>query len=249
MLKDSHLIPKWAYKRLLNADQESKHPIRVAGDAACLTSKQITQHLLCEDCESLFSKREDYVAQLTALENDAPKILQSVTRLDTPRKVLSELGSNIDSEQIAYFASSILWRSCVMRRGCQLGPYESQFRSYLLEEGSFPSFAMLSLGILEPSAPSDNPYHWINPYLWVTEPSSSRADALRLHGFILCGLVFRCFIGQALPTKVKQICLAGTAPRKYVSLLAPERCGDFLNAFDMLANAKPHGKLAVSRLE
>lgn len=246
-LKDSHLIPKWVYKRLLHSESENnKHPVKVAGKAACLTSDQITQYLLCDDCEDRFSKREDYVARLTVLENGTPRILQSIVRLDTPRGVLSELGNDIDSAQIAYFASSIFWRSCVMQRGCKLGPYESQFRSYLLEETPFPPIAMLSLGILEPYAQTDNPYHGINPYVWVTEPASSRAGALRLHGFILCGLVFRCFIGQALPIMWKQkICLAGTAQRKFVSLFKPDKCEDFLNALDMLTGAKPRGKLAT----
>jgi hypothetical protein len=128
-----------------------------------------------------------------------------------------------------------------MKRGCQLGPYESQFRNYLLEEAPFPSLAMLGLAILEPSALSDN------PYLWITEPASVRAGALRLHGFIVCGFAFRCFVGQALTAKMKQICLAGPSLKRYVSVISSDQYGDFLGAFEMLATAEPRRKLATTR--
>lgn len=240
-LQDSHLIPQWAYRRLQKTDNGRDDPVRVAGGTACHTSTQITQHLLCKDCEGRFSRREDYVAKLTTLEDGVPTILRYVTRLNTQRGQLAELSTEVDTEQIAYFASSILWRSCVMQRGSQLGPYESQFRSYLLEEAPFPSFAMIGLCILEPSALSDNPHSWI------TEPASARAGDLRLHGFILCGLAFRFFVGQALTATMKQICIAGPSPKKYVSLIPSDQYGDFLGAFDMLATAKPRGKLAATR--
>jgi len=234
-------MPQWAYRRLQKTGEGREDPVRVADGTAFHTSAQITQHLLCEDCEGRFSRRENYVAKLTTLENGGPKILQYVTRLNTPRGLLAELSDDIDTAELAYFAGSILWRSCVMHRGCQLGPYESQFRSYLLEEAPFPSFAMLGLGILMPSALSDNSHNWI------TEPASLRVGALRLHGFILCGLAFRCFVGQVLTATMKQICLAGPSPKKYVSLIPSNQYGDFLGAFDMLATAKPRGKLATTR--
>lgn len=240
-LQDSHLIPKWAYRRLQNTEKGRDDPIRVANGTACHTSAQITQHLLCEDCEGRFSRREDYVAKLTTLENGRPNILQYVTRLNTPRGQLAVLSAEIDTAQLAYFAGSILWRSCVMKQGCQLGPYESQFRGYLLEEAPFPFFAMLGLAILEPSSLSDSPHNW------VTELASLRAGTLWLHGFMLCGLAFRCFVGQTLKPEMKQVCLAVPSPKKYVSLIPSDQYGDFLGAFDMLTTAKPRGKLATNQ--
>lgn len=238
ILQDSHLLPKWAYKRLQKTDKGRDDPIHVANGSAFYTSDQTKQHLLCEECEQRFSKREDYVSRLTTSGNSGLKILQYVTQLDTPKKVLVELSDEIDAAKLSYFAISIIWRSHVMHRGCHLGSYEPQFRRYLLEEAPFPSFAVLSMGIPEPSSRCENPQNW------VTAPSSQRVDALWLHGFMLCGLVFRCFVGRAIKPEMKQICLAGTNPKKYAMIQPADQYGDYQSAFDMLATAKPCGKLA-----
>ena len=83
--------------------------------------------------------------------------------------------------------------------------------------------------------------------MWFSEPASQRVGAMSLHGFMLCGLAFRCFVGQALKPEMKQICLAGPSLKKYVSLIPSDQYGDFLGAFDMLATAEPRGKLAATR--
>lgn len=213
--------------------------MRVARGVAILTSAQITQHLLCDKCEQRFSRREDYVAQLTEVVDGKIKFLDYVTRLETPRGQLAKLSNEIDLAAVCYFAASVIWRSGAMHRSCQLGPYEQQFRAYLLEEAPFPDMAALSLAVLEPSSLTDQ------PYVWVTEPASLRAGALqmRLHGFILCGLAFRCVVGKAIQPRMRRACLASPHPDKYALLLPSDQYGDFLGAFDMLAGSEPRGKL------
>ena len=82
ILQKSHLMPKWAYRRLQQTPQGRANPMFVNDGLAAMTSKQVTSHLLCGDCEARFSEREDYVAELT--ETDATgqlKMVGDVTRL------------------------------------------------------------------------------------------------------------------------------------------------------------------------
>lgn len=237
-LQDSHLIPKWAYKRVCEADPEgAKAPVCVADGNAILSNRQTTQHLLCADCEQRFSKCEDYVARLTELDNGRIKLFGNITRLDTPEKVLASLNKDVEADQIAYFAASLIWRACVMKRGCRLGPYEQKFRQYLLGNTKFPPEAAISVGLFEASTNVD-------ARGWVSEPSSVNTDAGRLHGFLLAGLAFRCWVGKAVPRDWQQVSLAGPNSTKYVSVIKPEKCADFLAAVEMAGSATHRGKLA-----
>lgn len=237
-LVDSHLIPGFVYRRLQQTESNRQDPILVTNGSAVQTSKQVTKKLLCRKCEERFSHREDNVARLTRFENGSPVIFRDVIRCDTPERVLAKLSDNIDTGQLAYFAISILWRSCVMGQGCQLGPYESEFRRYLLEESPFPSFAALGMGLLEPSALTQR------PDLWITLPQSVRVGSVWLHGFMVCGLIFRCFIGKALNAKMQEISIGGRNTGGYVSINRADKYQDFLAAIDVLTGARPKGKLA-----
>jgi len=157
--------------------------------------------------------------------------------MDTPKKVLAKLSNDVDVEKIVYFAASILWRGFVMTGGCRLGPYEPKFRQYLLDESPFPIDAVISFGILDGSSNFES-------YGWVSEPASTKFGPLWLHGFLMTGLVFRCFVGKALNHDLQLISLAGPNPDKYISVLKPEQCADFLAAVEIAGNAKHRGKLA-----
>src|SRR5215469_1606240 len=183
VLRDSHLMPQWAYKRIQQVCRPGDHPVLVTGGAALMTSKQVSRHLLCDACEERFHLREDVAARLTELDNGRPRIFEHLSPTRVGDRKVSPLEAGI-AEPLAYFAASILWRSCVMNDGCQLGPYAEQFRGYLLEQAPFPPNAVVSLAVLEPSG------HGENPYTPVTFPKSLRADDAWLHGFMVCGLAF-----------------------------------------------------------
>ena len=237
-LQDSHLIPKWAYRRVCEADPAGpRAPVNVARGNAVLSNKQTTGYLLCAECEQRFSTREDYLARLTELKKGRISLYGNVTRLDTPERKLASLSKDVDAEQIVYFAASVMWRGCAMTGGCKLGIYEPKFRQYLLDQAPFPREAILSVGLFEESPDFDTRG-------WVSEPASQKVSLLWLHGFLLDGLVFRCFVGKALNQNLHQVSLAGPNPQKYVSILKPEECNDFLAAVEVAGNAKHRGKLA-----
>jgi hypothetical protein len=238
-LQDSHLIPKWAYRRVLELDSTgAKAPVHIADGKAVMSNKQTKKHLLCADCEQRFSRIEDHVAGLTEPSDRQIKLFEKVTRLDTPQKVLASLNDGADAKQLAYFAASVMWRGCVMTGDCKLGPYESSFRQYLLGTAAFPAEAAIHVALLDESSVVDLRG-------CVSEPSSTKVNFGWLHGFLLAGLAFRCWVGKSIPNAWQQVSLAGPNPKKYISIIGPEGCSDFLAAADMAASAKPRGKLVA----
>jgi hypothetical protein len=239
ILQNSHLMPKWAYRRLQQTPQGREDPVYVNNGSSVQTSKQITKHLLCCDCEAKFGEREDYVAELTEVDAAGKlKIVADVTRANTPKGVLVELGSAIDADKLAYFAASVIWRSCAMGMGCELGRYEPDFRSYLLGNAAFPQMAVVGMAILESSLLTANPENW------VSIPASRHAYPVWIHGFIVCGLAFRLHVGRLLDPMLQKVCLVRAGPKKYASMLPADKLGDFQAAFELIAASTPRGKLS-----
>ena len=237
-LENSHLIPQWAYKRILELEGGDKQPVLVTSGTAALSNKQTTRRLLCKDCEQLFSIREDYVSRITRLEDGQPSILKQVTRLQGPDGMAARLSDEVDAEQLLFFAASIIWRACVMGIGCNLGPYEPKFREYLLGKAAFPGDVVLTMAVLESSD------HVKKPSSYLTLPSSIKARLIWLHGFMAAGLAFRCFIGKTLNPSWRVMSLAEPGQPRYVSLMKPEEFADFRAALSIAAKATPRGKLA-----
>lgn len=241
-LQNSHLIPKWAYRRIseLIPDGEVKAPALISEGKAIVINKQTTRHLLCAECEQLFSKSEDYVAGLTEFDGGKIKLFNQVNKLDTPRKVLAALDPGIDADLIARFAASIFWRGHVMTGDCHLGPYELKFRQYLLGLTDFPAEIVIHLAIFDESS-------IVDLRGWVSEPTSRKTGMWWLHGFLLNGLAFRCWVGKSIPAEWGQVSLGGPNTTKYVSIIKPEECPDFLAAVELVGSAKPLGKLALPK--
>lgn len=241
-LQDSHLMPQWAYKRIQQSEEGRKdHPIEVSNGTAIQTSKQVTQRLLCSDCEGRFSRVEGYVAKLTELdEGGALKIMNSLDRQSVPGTGMAIIANDVDVEKLVYFAASVIWRSAVMRGsdGCKLGKYVENFRRYLLGEAEFPLESSMSMLVLEPSKSIAKPHRYF------TFPSSLKTPTSWLHGFTICGLAFRCFVGRSLDEETKMVNLGGDSPTKYAILMAAQEFKDFHEVSRTSRAATPRGKLA-----
>jgi hypothetical protein len=241
-LQGSHLIPQWAYKRIQHLGEgRQDHPIQVSNGTAIQTSKQVTKRLLCSDCEGRFSEVEGYVAKLTELDEDgALMIMSSLGREGAPHTGMAILKNDIDFKKIVYFAASIIWRSAVMSDsdGCKLGKYIENFRRYLLGEAEFPSQSSMHMLVLEPSESIAKPHRYF------TFPSSLKMPTSWLHGFTICGLAFRCFVGGSLQDVVKMANLGGNSPTKYAFLMNVQEFKDFHHVSTTARAATPRGKLA-----
>lgn len=148
-LRNSHLIPKSAYRHIRDSKAEGGgSPMRVHlhSSESFFTDIQVTKYLLCEDCEQLFSKRgEGPVSKMWATHTNFPlleQLLSSVSKQSSPNFSLFnpiEIKADI-LESLFYFGASVVWRSNVWDWGLHpsthkgtLGrKYEGRFEDYLL---------------------------------------------------------------------------------------------------------------------
>lgn len=235
-LQNSHLIPAWAYRRLSKARGQSA-PVRISGGSAVQTNVQITQRLLCATCEGYFGRRESHVARLTQPVGDSIKFARKVTRISAPSGRLASCNDRLDADQLAYFAASMFWRASVMRGSYRLGAYEEEFRRYLLGEAAFSSRVALSVGLFDPSIDRTTDLRG-----WASAPAQKRTSNGWLHGFLMCGLVFRGFVGGSVPHGWAGISIAAPDAKGFVSILTRDECPDFLAAFELLGSATPRGR-------
>lgn len=212
IIKDSHIIPKWAYKRLRLADSAGNpNPITVTNGQAFQISNQIIEKMLCENCEQLIGNSEKYVEKI-AFETDGElKFLNGLEILTVVKegKSLEYVSlSNLNTDKIVYFASSVVWRACVAHRQDTGKPrlgqrYQEELRSYLLGgSGSFPKNARLIMGILVHSPNTPHPRHNI-----ISFPATVRYEDYHRHGFFICGLYFELCIGSQMAGYLDSICL------------------------------------------
>jgi hypothetical protein len=240
-LLKSHLVPQWVYSRILEVESSGeKNPVHVSDGRACYSSWQTVRHLLCKECEYRFSIREEYVARITRLKDGVPSINAMATLLPSQRNkpVLAVLSSTVEIEQLAYFAISIIWRSHAMHRSDGFGPYEPAFRNYLLGHSSAPNEAVLLVTLYAPSTLG------IGVSGWMSEPASVKADGYWIHGFMVAGLAFKLLVGKKIDPQLRMASVLTQPPSRFVSMMSPEDCRDFMAAAEIAVAATPKGKLA-----
>jgi hypothetical protein len=111
---------------------------------------QVKDFLLCADCEERFSKYERWAAGQVYDGRDFPLLLRltlALPFLETPRlRGVSGVAAGIDTEKLAYFGLSILWRGAAHKwkmpggqtTSINLGSYEDRIRTFLLGETGLP---------------------------------------------------------------------------------------------------------------
>lgn len=234
-LQNSHLIPKFVFR---NLQKDGGGTIHIENNSATLVDKQIKQKFLCEDCENLFSKYESYVKKIV-MENDEGnlRLLDSTYYIDEDKKILAIVGDNIDLEKIIFFAASILWRTSAMRYGCPLGVYENEFRNFLFKNKLLPNGVVLYMKIIESSSMLSH------PSLISSFPVSEKKNDCWVHQFIICGLVFRFYIGKKIDEELKKFSLLHNNNR-FVLRMPAEKNADVFEMMKMTRDATPRGKLA-----
>ena len=113
-LHDSHFMPAAMYKALLDRARKNPHPLVITNTRTERTSKQVTDYVLCTECEQRFSRRESYVMKLIGRGVRFP-LLEKMKAVGPLRRysesdeyVGASLGT--DAEKLGYFALSIIWR-------------------------------------------------------------------------------------------------------------------------------------------
>jgi hypothetical protein len=115
-LRVSHFLSAFLYRRSLQRGAPNEHPVMMTNKRAVVTSMQVKDYLLCADCEQQFNKCGEKWAAAQVYDGTYFPLLQRLTLalpfFETPHlRAVSGIAAGIDTDKLAYFGLSILWRA------------------------------------------------------------------------------------------------------------------------------------------
>jgi hypothetical protein len=255
-LQNSHLLPAALYKQLKDPSAGANdNPVLVTNERVFTSSRQVSSHFLCADCELRFSVNgENYVLTQSAKRDGSFNLrdaLQTVSPLNDYKKdgfalydVQGLLGAKLG--QYLYFAASVFWRASAHTweiGGAQVGKislgdkYQEQFRLYLLGQSTFPQNARVYVHVA-----SDRQI----PLTVATVPTTVRIGDAHRHKFPIPGVIFTLFLGSKVSTTLDTHALNGN--RQQIMYLCPlERDPLYRGILQRMQAATPTGKLRKGR--
>jgi len=218
-LQYSHLMPAAMYRRTLTPGAANPNPVLVSKRTTVYTSDQLRAHLLCRDCEQLFSRNgENYVMRMVAGQQRFPllEMLQGANAVESGdfRGYTLQALPNLDRSKLAYFALSVFWRASIHvwrnRDGTlttiDLGKrYNEELRRYLLGEAEVSENIAL-LTVVCTDALSRGSFF---------SPTLDKKSGYRSYSFNARGLLFILFVGGNCPDSLKNICCI-RSPRQWI---------------------------------
>jgi len=210
-LQNSHFLPKGIYKRLRDKNEKNPNPWEISWKTAVQTSRQKTAPLLCLDCEQRFSKYGENWALGCCLQEDGRFPLASILASRTPdmwswktpttRIYYASKISEINIPALAYFAGSIFWRASVYPWSDDgtipvlLGPFQEQFRAYLMGLKAFPKDCSLWVVVREGK---------IDRLTY--PPVGKRMGNFHVYRFPIPGLAFTLVVSKNIPANYREMC-------------------------------------------
>jgi len=246
-LRKSHYLPAALYRLVKGLDGGGLAPIHVSRKSSVATSKEIWAYLLCSECEQRFHKYgENYVLKncyrgpadfplQTALVQSGPPIVLPKARVYRTQNV-----SGIEIDKLVYFASSMFWRASahLWKDGegvldtPSLGPYEEDFRRYLLGLSAFPAAAVMLVNVSSRQKPLIN---------MITPPHGCRVGQFHICRFNIPGITFHLYTGQRIPKEFYFDCTHHST-EQFVGFMDDDEL--FVKPMlRLLTTSKPVGKL------
>lgn len=249
VLRDSHLLPKAIYRLARREDRRNPNPVHVADRFAVATSRQVSQPLLCEQCEQLFSTQgeSDVMAQCYRGERSfrLREHLQSLPPAHTRGDIRVVPVQEATSRPFLYFAASIFWRSAAATWRFEGKPiesvvlgarYQEELRRYLLGEQAFPTNARVFVHTWR-----DTPLGHASTF-----PFSSRINGLRRHSFLIPGIHFILLLGKAVLQQAEPFAL-NSDEGSFMWLVPGTGTAFYLGIEETFRSATPVGALSRRR--
>jgi hypothetical protein len=199
-LRDSHVLPAWAFRRIIRRGS-GPPPILVENETSRYLSDQGTEYLLCGSCEQRLGRWENHVSQLAVQPDGSfPGFrAMSPSRHAEPGKEVVADGTTFGVD-VALFAASVVWRASVsVNHDVRLGPYEQEFRDFVFGSRMTLDHARLVVHLIDPSA---------GPSAVETAsfPASFSSSGCREHQFVCLGFAFTFYVGGAVPGRYDDCC-------------------------------------------
>lgn len=210
-LRDSHLLPRWAYQLLHDHTTKASSPVSVRGNTASKFPKQLHEHHLCETCEQRLSAHENVVRGLVYQPSGIVPLLKALSPLDASQLLIAE--AEFPWFSLVYFSASIIWRGHSMACGDVALTDETaeDLRRFLISGELPPATIRFTLRIMRPD-PDFGRVDWV-----LIPPASDVQPGVSLHQFLLAGFEFGIWEGPMIPELCDYMCLVN-CPVKLVDL-------------------------------
>lgn len=227
-LCDSHLLPAALYRLLISTTVNPPHPLVVTPTVTFTTSRQVSDYLLCVDCEERFRVGGEECALRNCYRiGEGFRLRDLALRCELlddglmGRIYSCKTNTEIEVEKLAYFAASVFWRAAVHRWHqptlkpkvpIELGPHQELLRQYLLGNTPFPNTMAVWLWLSQADPPSRV----------VTVPHSYRMWSCHIHCFDIPGMRFTLPVSRTLPDWVRLMCIVNGPDRPILISDAPD---------------------------
>jgi hypothetical protein len=241
-LRNSHVIPSWAYERARTPEGPVRDPLTVEEGSIYATSKQIVEPLLCDACEVRFAEFDRYVATLAysaECTSPMPKLLGYAK--DTRAQVIS-IENKIDSQKLLRFGLSVVWRAHASASlDADLGKFAGGIRRYLLDQDRLPDGVHIVVNWYHDEGQILRRHHLLDRT--TIHPQVNRHEGIHLHWFMVCGLKFEVSVGsRPHPPSMVAMCLHCSSERIWVRNW--HESGQVSSVQAVAIEAKPRGKWA-----
>jgi hypothetical protein len=205
-LQDSHILPKWTYRRAFDKTRAngSANPIVMTNDVVLQTSEQRKEPMLCVPCEQQLGRDEDYVSRLAYQQDGTLGVLTMAPTLVVKKLYAEALGMNVrganiaalDCQSISRFAASVFWRAHVAKRpkveALRLwNPQAESLRLFIRREVPLPERMCFNLIAITDGDTMTSVHSTTSAF-----PASGPRGENGLHQFIAAGLLFNLATGS-----------------------------------------------------
>ena len=152
--KNSHAVSKWTCRRLIGyAPRPAPNPVQAANKFCVLTPKQVTEHLLCADCENGLRLRENYASKMGVQPDGSFPAMDSVSVVENDKGIVPPDGKALDVGQLTYFAVSVFGRADVAQIEpiVDFGNSREPIRQYLAEQTPLRAGVELFVTLFQPA--------------------------------------------------------------------------------------------------
>jgi hypothetical protein len=194
-----------------------EHPVVMTPELVKATPKQLWAHLLCQSCEQLLNDRgEKPVLALFNGANDDFPLLNRMSlalpfRAEGRAVIYSGQAMGIDTEPLAYYALSVLWKGSVhkwttlkgQKSSIDLGKYQEPIRRYLLGEAGFPDGVYVNVTVcVDPGSQGMN-----------YAPSKGVGSPYPMYSLLVRGLWFHVITSDDNPSVLSDFCCVRSVRR------------------------------------
>lgn len=241
-LRNSHLLPKAAYRHMRRGKSRGINQVMFADQSVRLGDHQVTASLLCDSCEQRFREHGEDWVMANCYRGPGEFRFQEILERHEPLRTVEEnriwAGKGIlglDMDAVIYFACSVFWRAGTYKwsRGrmrlspvhIELGRYLEPLRLFLLDKATFPSDMALFVRIS--SWPRNGKYGPLSGGMNL--PESGRVEGLRAHVFSVPGITFHMLVGKQISHGLYDFCCAPFS-EQYVKMIpsADREHGDYV---------------------